>query len=356
MADKLVFFISTIGWFNGLLLSAYFLFFYKNRKLSGLLFGAMLLALSLRVAKSVIWWFNPQLPVIWVQLGLVACLFIGPLLYYFLKASTYGVKQMPARWSYTLVGYAMVSLVLLLFFSARPYYPIWRQYIIPFIYLQWFGYTIVSGWLIRPMVHKLIRKGVSLQPNEKWILGIYIGSLVTATTYLLSYFGIKLSYIAGPISFSVLLYLNSLILLYRKRTDELFQSEPEKYANKKLDAQLASDSLTKLEELMLSQEVHANPDLKLNDLAALLNLSGHQLSQLLNERLGKNFNTYINEYRIRRACEIISKDRNLKLEAVGYEVGFNSKSAFFSAFKKYTGKTPNLFKQEQIQSVSGSDL
>ena len=154
----------------------------------------------------------------------------------------------------------------------------------------------------------------------------------------------------------MLLYLNSLILLYRKRTDELFQSEPEKYANKKLDDQLASDSLTKLDDLMLSQEVYANPDLKLNDLAALLNLSGHQLSQLLNERLGKNFNTYINEYRIRRACEIIRQDRNLKLEAVGYEVGFNSKSAFFSAFKKYTGKTPNLFKQEQIQSGSGTDL
>ena len=356
MGDKLVFFISTIGWFNGLLLSAYFLFFYKSRKLSGLLFGAMLLALSLRVAKSVIWWFNPELPIIWVQLGLVACLFIGPLLYYFLKAATDGVKEMPARWTYTLLGYALVSLVLLLFFSARPYIPIWRKFIIPFIYLQWFGYIIASGWLIRPVVHKLIRKGVSLKPNEKWIVGIYIGSLFTATAYLLSYFNIRLSYIAGPISFSVLLYLNSLILLYRKRTDELFQSEPEKYANKKLDAQLAGDSLNKLEQLMLQQEVHTNPDLKLNDLAALLNLSGHQLSQLLNERIGKNFNTYINEYRIRRACEIISKDRNLKLEAVGYEVGFNSKSAFFSAFKKYTGKTPNLFKQEQIQSDSGTDL
>jgi AraC-like DNA-binding protein len=79
-------------------------------------------------------------------------------------------------------------------------------------------------------------------------------------------------------------------------------------------------------------------------------MSAHQLSQLLNDNLGKSFSTYINEYRINEACQKIEIGSFLKIEEIGYEVGFNSKSTFFSTFKKIKNTTPLLYKQSQTPS------
>lgn len=311
------------------------------------MFGLMLLALSIRVAKSVLWWFIPDLPLIVIQLGLVACLFIGPLLYYYILSSVGGLKKIPVSWKATLSFYSTVSLLLLLLFSAKQHLMYWRYYFIPAIYFQWFIYIILSGYQLKEKIKTVFDNTTRLKPNDKWLLAVYAGSFVIALGYALSYFGVPhISYITGPVSFSVILYLNTLILLYRKKTTDLFQSEPEKYANKKIDPQAASLLIKQLEQLMAESQKYTNPDLKLSDLAASAGLSPHQLSQLLNDNLGKTFNAYINDYRIKKACELIANGNNLKLEAIGYEVGFNSKSSFFTAFKKITGTTPRLYKEQ----------
>jgi AraC-like DNA-binding protein len=347
VSRELLFFISTLGWFNGFILGIYFLVFYKSRTLSATLFGFLLMALSIRVAKSVLWWFMPEMPVIIVQIGLVACLFIGPLLYYYAKASANGIKQAPLSWKTSLAVYAIIGLTMLLFFSSKPYLHYWRHYIIPAIFAQWFVYVLVAGYTLRSIFFKLFDKTKNLKPNDKWVLGVYTGNFMIAASYALAFPGIRaVSYITGSVAFSVILYLNVLILIYRKKTNDLFQSEPEKYANKKMDKAEATKLVQHLEQLMATKKVYTNADIKLNDLAAKLEISSHQLSQLLNDKLGKSFTAYINDYRIKQACDIIAVDNSLKLEAVGYEVGFNSKSTFFAAFKKHTGTTPKMFKEQ----------
>jgi AraC-like DNA-binding protein len=351
VSRELLFFISTLGWFNGFLLAIYFLFFYKNRTTSAIMFGLMLLALSIRVAKSVLWWFNPTMPVIVVLVGLVACMFIGPLLYYYVKASVLGLRHTPKKWKITLAAYVILGLLLLVFFSTKPYRFYWANYIIPCIFAQWFIYVLFAGYTLKDLFAKAIAKGKKLKPNDKWVLAIYLGNFMIAASYALAFPGIKVvSYITGSIAFSIILYLNVLILIYRKKTDDLFQSEPEKYANKKIDTSEATILVKQLEKLMAETSAYTKADLKLNDLATQLQISGHQLSQLLNDNLGKNFTSYINDYRIRKACEIIMTTNNLKLEAVGYEVGFNSKSTFFAAFKKFTGTTPKLYKEQLVSN------
>ena len=59
-----------------------------------------------------------------------------------------------------------------------------------------------------------------------------------------------------------------------------------------------------------------------------------------------NFTIFVNEYRINQAKELIVTDKHLKLESIGYACGFNSKSTFYSAFKKITGMTPAQFKEQ----------
>ena len=91
------------------------------------------------------------------------------------------------------------------------------------------------------------------------------------------------------------------------------------------------------------------PILSLQDLSKELNISSHQLSQFLNNNLNKNFTSFVNEFRINEACKIITSNDKLTLESVGYDVGFNSKSTFFSAFKKHTGTTPLNYQLQALQ-------
>jgi AraC-like DNA-binding protein len=101
---------------------------------------------------------------------------------------------------------------------------------------------------------------------------------------------------------------------------------------------------------MTGEEMFKNPNLTLNELAKAVNLTSHQLSQVLNDDLGKNFTSYVNEYRINEACRMMTKEHPFSLEAIGYEVGFNSKSTFYSAFKKLKSTTPLLYKAALTKS------
>lgn len=73
-------------------------------------------------------------------------------------------------------------------------------------------------------------------------------------------------------------------------------------------------------------------------------MSSHELSKLINENLNSNFTEFINKYRIEEAKQLIVTNSNYTIEAIGNSSGFNSKSAFYKAFKAYAGTTPAKFK------------
>ncbi|HNF16549.1 MAG TPA: helix-turn-helix domain-containing protein, partial [Leptospiraceae bacterium] len=77
-----------------------------------------------------------------------------------------------------------------------------------------------------------------------------------------------------------------------------------------------------------------------------LGISVHQLSQILNERLGKNFHQYINEHRIEEAKRMILDEPERTVLSVAYAVGFNSKSAFSKAFRTFTGITAQEYRKK----------
>ena len=107
----------------------------------------------------------------------------------------------------------------------------------------------------------------------------------------------------------------------------------------------------KVRNYMTEAKPYIDPGLSLQSLAAKVGLNGNQLSWLINERLGKNFNSYINSFRIQTFKEIARHPKNAHLSIIGlaYESGFNSKTVFNTYFKKETGLTP---KQWITQSKS----
>ncbi|TAG99711.1 MAG: AraC family transcriptional regulator, partial [Sphingobacteriales bacterium] len=78
--------------------------------------------------------------------------------------------------------------------------------------------------------------------------------------------------------------------------------------------------IDRLKKAMTEKELFKNPSLKINEVAKEINISGHQLSQLLNDNLGKNFTLFVNEYRINEACKLLSKKTNITVDAIGDEV------------------------------------
>lgn len=124
-------------------------------------------------------------------------------------------------------------------------------------------------------------------------------------------------------------------------------SSKEKAKKKKelLDEDAVKIYSKKLLDHIRSTKPFLDPDLSLRSLAEQIDIHPNQLSWILNESFGKNFNEFINQYRIEDFKER-SKDpakTHLTLIGLAYESGFNSKTVFNTSFKKETGLTPKEF-------------
>ena len=347
LSKSIFFFFSALGAFNGLLLSSYFFFFAKRKTVAHYFLGALLLVLSLRVGKSVLFYFDRDLPKIYLQIGLSACFFIGPTLYFFLKSGLNSVKSLPRNW-----GIHLLVLFLLITFGGiiLPYqqYPwVWNRVYVPIIYTEWAIYVVASGLLLKEVLKKVFLQRAAAKPYDLWQASIYFINVLIFAAFLWAYWG-GLPYISAAITFSFALYISIFMLLNRKKNDDLFPNTT-RPGNKKLGDEEVKLWLNRLEQIMEDQQVFRNPNLKLQDLAQELRLSPHQLSQFSNDNLGKNFTQFINEYRIGEACKLLETDTLLSIEGIGDEVGFNSKSTFFSTFKKIKGLTPAKYRQQIVK-------
>lgn len=107
------------------------------------------------------------------------------------------------------------------------------------------------------------------------------------------------------------------------------------------------ESIKTLKNHMVTEEPFLDPTLGIKDLSEKLNMQSKDLSILINHKMGKHFFDFINEYRIEKAMEILRNptQKSLTVLEILYEVGFNSKSSFNTAFKKHTGTTPTAYRK-----------
>jgi AraC-like DNA-binding protein len=100
-----------------------------------------------------------------------------------------------------------------------------------------------------------------------------------------------------------------------------------------------------IETLMQLEKPYANPTLSLGDLAGRLNLSRQQVSQVLNQRAGRKFYVYINEYRGQAMRQLLKKKPESNILSVMVDVGFQSKTTANAYFRKLTGCSPSEYQQ-----------
>ena len=148
---------------------------------------------------------------------------------------------------------------------------------------------------------------------------------------------------------SSLLYVG-LYLLFSRYPEYLEAVKDEvkriSYENSYLKSVNVKVVLDHLMILMEKEKAFCDEDISLPKLARELQVSPHQLSELLNIRLQKNFNTFINEYRVKEAQGLLVQEPQRSVISVAHAVGFETSSAFYNAFKKNTGLSPTKFRQK----------
>ena len=112
-----------------------------------------------------------------------------------------------------------------------------------------------------------------------------------------------------------------------------------------LDKETRATIIESVQTQVKEQALYRNSELTLPALAEEVGVSVHHLSESLNQHGGKNFNLFINEYRVAEVCEHLDQKSERKLIDLALDAGFSSKSSFNAIFKKLTGQTPSRYRR-----------
>lgn len=194
-----------------------------------------------------------------------------------------------------------------------------------------------------------------LRTLTAWMGGIWA---VHTIFFTLMTFGIRLNpfgitdYLFGW-AMSVVVYAVGYMALKRPevfsgRQDQGEDTQSQKYERSGLSPERAKQYIGRLVKFVESEKPYRQGDLTLQHLAKKISVPPNHLSQIINEHLNQNFFDFVNRYRVEEIQSRLNSpaEKHLTILALAYDAGFNSKSAFYSAFKKHTNMTPSRFKRQ----------
>jgi AraC-like DNA-binding protein len=279
----------------------------------------------------------------------------GPIDFFYYHTLLYPEKRLPYRtWLHFIP--AMVCLVFEILLQLQPYSvkreliagffrePLNHFMLIPLaaVSLHVFVYAII---IIKTVLSDVTGSGSS--KGFRFIL--YCGvTIILLIALLLGGFisGSKAVFVSGCIlnvSLHVEMYIGTHVYtgFFNTLKQEIRKKRYEKSMLEGIDIHVIQD---RLDELMRGDELFRDSEISLAAVAERLSITPHQLSQLLNERMDTKFWDFVNRYRIEEAKKLLRDNPDANIISVCFQVGFNTKSTFNSAFKKITGMTPREFK------------
>ncbi|MEM7549259.1 MAG: helix-turn-helix transcriptional regulator [Bacteroidota bacterium] len=174
--------------------------------------------------------------------------------------------------------------------------------------------------------------------SETLDLGLVSRVGLTVLAYATSYFGLRQPSILGS--------LYERAIKYGETVDNDGQSnQKSKISNIRIE-----EITRKLESCMEEKKPFLRPELTLADLAELMEVNKSELTYVLNNHIGKNFFSYVNDYRLKAVLEKLKDPAcdHLTIISIAFDCGFNSKSTFNGLFKQHTGLTPTAYKQKVV--------
>lgn len=295
----------------------------------GGLFGVILLLAIMLLQFSHAWRFvHAGLPS--ETLYIAALYFIAPAFFLFVQAQ---LLESPVRLLFTMLHFTPVLLAFLL--------P--DKIAVAMAFLIGGGYI---AWLFR-LIYS-VREQREMFTREALFLGValLLGMMVFVLGLSMPLLDELAFYLFYAIGIGGLFFFVHLALLWNPHLqEEVSDAARQAYTTSTLTAVDCQAKLALLENLMQEQQLYQEPDMKLANLAERLDLSAHQLSELINTHRGMHFSRFLRQYRVDAAKQRLLEKPSLSVLEVGMGVGFSSQSTFYEAFRDLTGTTPAKFRK-----------
>lgn len=334
-----------LGVIHGLFLATILWSYTKGNKVSNKLLGTLLIVLSFRIGKSVFLAFIDDLDVKIIFSGLSTIMAIGPL-YLFLVKSVID-KSFKIRNEHHLHFVPVLLGFILGLLLEESYLETLPIYLFALLFLAYYLHFLIYIIVGYKQARAYKKEGGSNDAFE-FIRLLFFGLLALWVVYVLNLFDEDIPYIIGPILYSAVAYGLSFLIFKR---DYIQKIGHDKYKSNPISDDQTENIYTKVLTAVENDEQYKDSEISLKSMSNAINVSPQILSLVINQKSGKNFNAFINSYRIKEAKRMLEEESysNYTVSSIAFDVGFNSISSFNSAFKKDTNTTPVLYRNQFLK-------
>lgn len=206
------------------------------------------------------------------------------------------------------------------------------------------GYSV---WLARVVYG--MRRSVQRFRFEMFFFGLFAFIAIGVLALVLGapWIGPAVFYSAYASTIGVAMILvTGALLIFPGILSDISEAAKLSYANSTLKGVNVDRKLEALNCLMLVDKLYRNENLSLTMLAEAVELSAHQLSELINTHFGVGFSRYVRQQRVEEAKRILKEDQRSSALSIGMMCGFGSQSNFYAAFREVTGESPAAFRKK----------
>ena len=306
-------------------LASYFLFVKDKDHFENRLIGFLFIAIGLRIAKSIVFFIFHSMAPFGLAIGFIGLASIGPLLYLYVKHTNNNEKRLNVTDSLhgiiPIVGFGAILFTNL---TTTTYFYKSTTALL-FIYL-----------IIVMVIH--LQNKYNDESIKKWNLRIIISVSIVFIAFVYQHLteGV-IDYAIGAALASLPIYY---LFMYALKSPVVF--------NKPKHKQVSEDIIAKVEIAFSQDHIYLKPSISLLEFSETLKIPSYLVTKAVKQLYGKSFPESINYFRIEAVKEKLQgyEDFNTKIEALAYEVGFNSPSVFYAVFKKATGLSPKKFNEK----------
>ena len=231
--------------------------------------------------------------------------------------------------------------------------PVIVSFFLPTEFLPSLGFTFGTAYTFWIAITLLKLRG----SHDRFKFEIFFFVLFALMALIALVLGLALPYLdpkvffitySNAISIAMVLIVAALLFFPALLSDIMVITELA-YAKSKLSGVDVERKLAKLERLMVIEKHYENEGLNLSATAELLDLSSHQLSELINTKFGYGFPRFVRVHRIQAAKALLISEPNASVLSISMMTGFKSQSNFYTAFKQETGEKPASYRARKLR-------
>jgi len=332
--------------------SVYLFLSKKRTTLSHKMLACLLLALTLRMTKSVGYYFSyNNLPASVENVGYAAHIAIAPLLLLYIKSFLHPDSGFEKKYWIHLVP-ALCILLLSPFLDRNFWLSEFHGYRVSLFYMG--IYLVFSFYLLWKKFYS--KKNLRSRQEWAWLFILTGGIAFIWAAYAANFLLGWVAYMTAPVIFSFLIYSISYFAL--KQHSVLFKETKgteARYKNSSLSQQQLQFWGNQIQGVMEKEKPWRDPQFNLTRLSRLISTSPHITSEVINRHFQKNFPDFITGFRLTDASEML---RNVllqqeKIASIAFEAGFSTVSSFNTVFKKQLQLTPSEYRKKFCKPETG---